>query len=182
MQRLLEIIEEADGSEGKEEKTKQVEKTLALVLRIQGEAEEDISDNEELELEIEVKEEEEEEEKGGYGVAKNALYAPKADHNYADYDQMFRHVGTFKAKGMYEDVASPTQKENKMIRDGANFVFLDSEIIEKGIKDMKHRNAGFVTGGFGLAPYGVSSSEWEKFKLWTIIDPVMYNLMLKCVN
>ena len=119
---------------------------------------------------------------GGYGAAsKNYGMSPRA--SYADYGKMFSHLGTFRAKQPYEDMAEHLGNLNKAT-DSSSFTLVDSETLQKGgwfIKYCAHpgRFDMYTALGSLVSPIpGLNSSEWEKFKLMMMIDKPLYALKI----
>ncbi len=113
---------------------------------------------------------------GGYGaVSKGYGAAPSA--SYADYEKLFSHLGKFRAQSAYENVGKDNPDATNSPADGG-FRLIDAETMERGAKYVKF----FMPANSELSPIsavpvaGMSSSEWEQFKLWMKLDPVMYGL------
>ncbi len=112
---------------------------------------------------------------GGYGTApKN--YGSFIHTPYVDYGKLFGYLGSFKARSAYE-----SSGVNDVLKTGSGdsgFGLIDSSTIEKGarfVRYMKHPTIDLNMSS--LVPImGMDSQEWEKFKLWKQLDPVMYLL------
>ncbi|MBI2558893.1 hypothetical protein HYW20_06225 [Candidatus Woesearchaeota archaeon] len=113
---------------------------------------------------------------GGYGsVSKSYGISPHS--SYVDYKKLFSYLGKFRAKSAYEDVGdTPVNASNE---ENA-FALIGIETMDKGARYVKYffpKGADFHATLTSLVPIaGMSSSEWEQFKLWMKVDPVMYAL------
>ena len=117
-------------------------------------------------------------ENAGYGTISRA-YGGMIKTPYVDYGKLFSYLGDFRSKNAFEDLeGSPTQLTNRVMDQGNKFYFVDTEVIDKGIRTMKYFTSGASNGELGIIPVGVNSSDWEKFKLWQKIDPVMFQLKM----
>lgn len=123
--------------------------------------------------------EEKEESHGGYGTSKRSSYAAGVASSYTDYGKLFSYLGTFKAN-TGKDIESATQMISKILDEGNKFFFLDTETMDMGVKHIKYFNMGLkLSGDMSTVPLGnVNSKDWEMFKLWSKIDPVMYKLKM----
>lgn len=113
---------------------------------------------------------------GGYGaVSKGYTAAPGA--SYVDYEKLFSHLGKFRAQSAYENIENSNPAAANSLTDNG-FRLIDSEIMEKGAKYVKFfMPANSEIGSVSAVPVaGMNSSEWEQFKLWMKLDPVMYGL------
>ncbi len=111
---------------------------------------------------------------GGYGSAsKSYETAPHA--SYVDYGKIFGYLGKFRANSPYENFEG-RNGGNGTISSGKS-ALIDSDAIEKGSRYVKYFARGSQIDATSLVPVaGMSSSEWEQFKLWMKLDPVMYRL------
>lgn len=121
---------------------------------------------------------------GGYGtVSKGYGAAPHA--SYVDYGKLFSHLGSFRAKQPYENMAEHVGALNRET-ESRSFVLADKQTMERGAGYVK-----YFLGGIALNPdsgahpsslvpvAGMNSSEWEQFKMWMKLDPVMYLLKIR---
>ena len=123
--------------------------------------------------------EEKEESHGGYGTSRRSAYAAGAVSSYTDYGKLFSYLGAFKANSG-QNIENAADMMNRALNEGNKFFFLDTETIDMGVKHIKYFNMGLkLSGDMSAVPMGgVNSKDWEMFKLWSKIDPVMYNLKL----
>lgn len=119
---------------------------------------------------------------GGYGTVSKS-YGSTPRTSYLDYGKLFSHLGSFKAKQPYENMAEHLGAMNKAA-ESSSFTLVDSETLQKGGWHIKYF---YHPGRFDMytaltslvSPIpGISSAEWEKFKLLMIIDKVAYNLKI----
>ena len=127
------------------------------------------------------KDEKELEINGGYGaVSKSYGMSPIS---YADYGKMFSHLGSFRAKQPYENMADHVGAMNKAA-ESSSFALVDSETLQKGgwfVKYCAHpgRFDMYTALGSLVSPIpGLNSGEWEKFKLLMMMDKAMYALKI----
>ena len=116
----------------------------------------------------------------GYGAA-SRFYGAKAKSSYVDYEKLFSYLGNFKAKGSsYSD--APAEALNSSI-ESKSFELVGREAMDKGARYAKYffpKVADFHSNLTSLVPVaGMSSAEWEQFKLMMLLDPVMYSLKSK---
>ena len=116
----------------------------------------------------------------GYGAA-SAFYSAKSKSPYVDYEKLFSYLGKFKAKGSFYSDA-PTESLNINI-ESKSFELVSREAMDKGARYAKYffpKVADFHSNLTSLVPVaGMSSAEWEQFKLMMLLDPVMYSLKSK---
>ena len=118
-------------------------------------------------------------ENAGYGTVSKS-YGSLIKAAYIDYGKLFSYLGEIKSRNAFEDFdASPTQLTNRILDQGNKFYFVDREVIDTGVRTLKYFIPGEITGEIHVVPVGVNSTDWEKFKLWMKIDPVMFNLKMK---
>ena len=115
---------------------------------------------------------------GGYGTI-SKTYGATPHTSYVDYGKLFSYLGKFKAQSAYENMAEHLGAFNKSTESGS-FTLADREIMDKGARHIKYfmplgTNANVDTTSLVPMP-GMSSGEWEQFKLWMKLDPVMYAL------
>lgn len=117
----------------------------------------------------------------GYGTL-SKRYGSLIKTPYIDYGRLFSYLGNFRSKNAFEDFAeTPTQLTNRVLEQGNKFYFIDKEVIDTGVKTMKYFTPGAITGEVHVVPVGVNSTDWEQFKLWQKIDPVMFNLKMNII-
>lgn len=114
---------------------------------------------------------------GGYGtVSKN--YGGASSTSYVDYEKLFSYLGKFRAQNPYENFGD--DRGAKLSDGTGNLSWIDKNTIEKGarfVKYMKHPTIEIDTSS--LVPIaGMGSAEWEQFKLWMKLEPVMYRLKI----
>ncbi len=113
---------------------------------------------------------------GGYGTVQKA-YGTAPHASYVDYEKLFSYLGKFRAKQPYESFAS-AQEQNPA--EAKAFALVDNETMDKGARYVKYffpKAADFHSTLTSLVPVaGMNSAEWEQFKLWMKLDPVMYSL------
>lgn len=114
----------------------------------------------------------------GYGTVSTS-YGSTHHASYVDYGKLFGYLGNFKAQSAYENIGNGhATKINKLLDEGGKFFLIDKETMETGARYVKYF-IPTVTGldTTSLVPVaGMSSAEWEQFKLWMKLDPVMYRL------
>ena len=111
----------------------------------------------------------------GYGAA-SRTYAEPIHSSYIDYGKLFGYLGNFKARNAYDNVDSLSNlNKNPEI---SSFNLISSEAIEKGARFVRYAKHPTIDLNMSsLVPItGMDSQEWEKFKLWKQLDPVMYLL------
>src|SRR3989344_1299008 len=120
-------------------------------------------------------------ENAGYGTISRA-YGGMIKTPYVDYGKLFSYLGDFRSKNAFEDIeGSPTQLANKVMERGNRFYFIDREVIDSGVRNLKYFIPGEIMGDIHAVPVGINSTDWEKFKLWQKIDPVMFNLKMNTI-
>ena len=83
--------------------------------------------------------------------------------------------GKFRAKSPYENLSNIERSDNLL--DNGKFSLIDFETMEKGARHARYFTPGNELNPLSLVPIaGMSSGEWEQFKLWMKLDPVMYRL------
>lgn len=117
---------------------------------------------------------------GGYGTA-SRLYGTSSREAYVDYGKLFSYIGKFKSQSPYENYSgeSPTEKINKIMEQDSKFYLVDREVIDDGVRSIKYFTFGLMLREPGPVPMGgINSADWEKFKLWKLVDYVMFNLKM----
>lgn len=117
---------------------------------------------------------------GGYGSI-SGFYGIRPSKAYIDYGKLFSYLGKFKAaSSSYSD--APTEASNSST-ESKSFELIGREAMDKGARHVKYffpKVADFHANLTSLVPVaGMSSSEWEQFKLMMQLDPVMYALKSK---
>ena len=117
---------------------------------------------------------EEKPESTGYGTASKS-YGTAPQTSYADYGKMFSYLGKFRARNAYENFEAPSGQANSFLEQSSRSL-VDFETMNNGARHVRYFiPAGTDFNTLSLVPVaGMSSGEWEQFKLWTKLDPVMY--------
>lgn len=111
---------------------------------------------------------------GGYGASSKG-YGSTPGASYADYNKLFSYLGKFRAKSAYEGMDNA--EKTGMMPDSGKFSLVDSETMDKGVRHVRYFTPGNELNILSLVPIaGMNSGEWEQFKLWMKLDPVMYRL------
>ena len=114
---------------------------------------------------------------GGYGAVSN-IYGIVPNIPYINYGKIFSYLGKFKSQSAYEYLDDSSEKFGKSMGENNSFSLIDLETSEKGARYVKY----FMSNSSGIDPIsmmpiaGMNSAEWEQFKLWMKLDPVMYRL------
>src|SRR3989344_3106077 len=126
-------------------------------------AEKDAKDEE---PQIRIVEEHHDESLGGYGTSRRGAYSSGISASYADYGKLFSYLGSFRAQGAFEDLNS-TERINKLLDEGNKFFFLDKEVIDLGMRQIKYfMLSEKISGQISAVPVGgINSKDWEMFKL-----------------
>lgn len=114
----------------------------------------------------------------GYAAASKS-YGISIHKPYVDYGKLFSYLGKFKAQTPYQNLEEEpiTSVISSQIESKA-FTLIERETMDKGARYIKY----FLPKGANIDPSslvpiaGMSSGEWEQFKLWMKLDPVMYML------
>lgn len=107
---------------------------------------------------------------GGYGAVRP--YSSGTFASYLDYSKLFSYLGKFRAFSSYFSAENAISPENSSQRQAAEL-----DAIEKGVRHIKYLAHNHEINTISAVPIaGMDSSEWEKFKLWMKLDPVMYRL------
>lgn len=94
------------------------------------------------------------------------------DTKGTDYDELFSYLGKRITSDMYENASfSDVQIANK---ETTSAVFpVQLKTIETGIKKVKYFTPGDVVADSPVPYEGMTSEEYEKFKLWKVLNPAM---------
>ena len=119
---------------------------------------------------------EEKPEAAGYGTVSKS-YRTAAQKSYVDYGKLFSYLGRFRSRNAYEDFEAQAEGTNSFLDNSAR-TLVDSDTMQKGARYVRYFAGPGVEVNFSsLVPSaGMNSSEWEQFKLWMKLDPVMYRL------
>lgn len=111
---------------------------------------------------------------GGYGTVSKG-YGGMPNAPYADYNKLFSYLGRFRAKSAYENI-DDAEKSGMTLGSGKSSL-VDFETMNKGARHVRYFTPGNELNALSLVPIaGMSSGEWEQFKLWMQLNPVMYRL------
>lgn len=114
---------------------------------------------------------------GGYGtVSKHYGISPVV--KYTDYNKLWSHLGAFRTYNTYENAESSNEIALKNGESSREMV--STETIEKAAKHFKYFVVGELMGEIGYVPptgLGVSSKEWEKYRLMSKMS--IYQPLLK---
>ena len=115
---------------------------------------------------------------GGYGTAPKG-YGMSPRTSYVDYGKLFSHLGIFRAKQPYEDMAEHLGHNNKAL-DDRGFVLVSSETMEKGKFYIRYFNSKVPIAKNSLVPLapGMNSKEWEELIWFMRLDTAMYLLKI----
>ena len=159
--------------------------SLLINLKINGTIidakEESNEDNSEETIEEESSDENKITMNGGYGTI-NKHYGTSPTVKYVSYDRIWDHLGGFKSQSMYQNLS----EERGPIAHNASEstgVLVSNEVITKAEKHFKYFVSGELLGDVGYVPptgLGISSVEWEKYRLMTQIS--FYSPLLKLMN
>lgn len=116
---------------------------------------------------------------GGYGAVSKG-YGASPHSSYVDYGKIFGYLGKFRAQSAFENFdGSHVERLNRIMEQGNKSYLIDKETIDSGVKNIKYFINGPLAAGPGSVPLGgISSAEWEKFKMWMIVDYVMFSLKM----
>ena len=118
--------------------------------------------------------------RNSYGASSKS-YGSAPHVSYIDYGKIFSYLGKFRSQSEFENFVSDSHVEmvKKRMEQDNKFYLLDNEIIDDGVRAIKYFTPGNLAGEIGAVPMaGINSSDWEKFKLWKIVDYVMFNLKM----
>lgn len=114
---------------------------------------------------------------GGYGAV-SKVYGIIPNTSYVDYGRLFSHLGKFRAKSAYENMAEHVEALNNAAESGS-FVLADRETIDKGKFYVRYAHSKIPIDKTSLVPIaGMNSAEWEEFKLFMRLDTAMYLLKI----
>ena len=140
------------------------------------------SKNENLEIAAEEKSDEKQEKvvHGGYGTIKH--YVGMSPYvKYSDYSKIWGHLGAFRANSYGSD--EKTQIQVAIDNGESSREMVSYETINKAEKHFKYFVIGELVGEVGLVPptgLGVSSKDWEKYRLMTFMS--IYRPLLKLMR
>ena len=105
---------------------------------------------------------------GGYGTV-SKVYGTAPSVKYTDYNKLFSHLGSFKAKGMYEDAESSAKTgQGESTRE-----MVSTETADKAAKHFKYFVRGEVMGDIGYVPpagASINSKDWEKYRMMSMMS------------
>lgn len=138
-------------------------------------------DNDALEQTAEEQEKEKENTvHGGYGTIKQ--YAGMSPYvKYADYGKIWSHLGTFRANSYGN--AEKTQIQIAMDNGESSREMVSYETMNRAERHFKYFVMGDLVGEVGLVPpigIGISSKDWEKYRLMTFMS--IYRPLLKLMR
>jgi len=114
---------------------------------------------------------------GGYGTV-SKVYGITPNTSYVDYARLFSHLGKFRAKSAYEDMAEHVEALNNAAESGS-FVLADRETMEKGKFYVRYTNSKIPIDKTSLVPIAeMNSAEWEQFKWFMRLDTALYLLKI----
>ena len=112
-------------------------------------------------------------ESGGYGTISKG-YSISVSSSYTDYNKLFSYIGNFRAASSNSQFDSESRGQ---LNDSRELVSSDS--VERGARHVRYFAQGNNIDTNSLVPIaGMNSSEWEQFKLWMKLDPVMYRFKI----
>ena len=112
---------------------------------------------------------------GGYGTVSKG-YGSAPHNSYIDYEKLFSYLGKFKSKNPYENISDLGESGKA---ESGSFALVDRETMEKGKTYIRYFNSKIPIDKSSLVPMaGMDSAEWEQFKMWMRLDPVMYLLKI----
>ena len=117
----------------------------------------------------------------GYGTVSKG-YGTSSGTSYFDYRKLFSHLGKFKSQSAYENFVSgsPSESMNRILEQDNKFYLVDNEVRDTGVRSMKYGAYGLLTNGPSPIPMGnINSSDWEAFKIWAIVEYVLFNLKMR---
>lgn len=119
---------------------------------------------------------------GRRGMSGSSLYSGGIGSSYTDYDKIWGFLGQFRTKGMYQfsEFEEKRLKETPLVIPSCPQILCDFEVIQTCVKHQKYFMPGYnMNGTYGNVPMaGVSSRDWEKFKLWAMMDYILYKLFM----
>jgi len=120
---------------------------------------------------LKVKEKKETIVNGGYGTISKS-YGSSQSAKYTDYNKLFSHLGTFKAKGMYDEFSDFI---SEIIKGKAETTreMVSAEIMDTAAKHEKYFTVGESLTNVGFVPpvgANVNSKDWEKYRVMSIMS------------
>jgi len=103
-------------------------------------------------------------------------YAPLPVSSVVNYNRLFSHLGRRETSQGYDDADS--QEQDLEGEDTHNFN-LSFKSISNAIRQQKYFTAGDVMMNPVLPIGGMTSEEYEKYKIWRLTDYVMAQLLEK---
>ena len=162
-------------------------KNLSIKVKEESTAEQK-SDDDSLDWKLDDESEEELEEEfvdnsyGRRGTTNSSIYSGSPSSPYTDYDEIWGFLGEFRTKGIYKFSESEEKRlrETPLVIPSTEGILCDFEIIEDCVKHQKYFTAGDnMNGTYGMLPFGkVNSKDWEKFKMWAMVEYVLYKLYM----
>ena len=104
---------------------------------------------------------------GGYGTIR-VSYGGSPNAKNVDYDKLFSHLGSFRAKGMYEDFGGGNADVRVNNTSEGTREMVSMETVDKAARFFKYAFTGEIPGDMGLVPpvgIGVNSKDWEKYRV-----------------
>ena len=89
-----------------------------------------------------------------------------------DYNELFSYLGQRITKNMYENSGSSNNGMDAVV-DGQTAFSIELKTIEANIKRVKYFTPGNVPTDPVLPAEGMTSEEYEKWKMWKITNPAM---------
>ena len=109
----------------------------------------------------------------GYGTATSS-YGPSPKSSYVDYEKLFSYLGRFSSRGS----SYSEDKGTAALFSSSGRSLVDIDTMDSGARHVRYFMAPTTNiDQVSMVPLaGMDSAEWEKFKLWMKLDPVMYRL------
>lgn len=110
---------------------------------------------------------------GGYGTSSRG-YNTAPTTSYIDYGKLFSYLFRFRAKNAYESQGEDhIAMANRSLED-SRFTVLNAETLDRITQRIKYTRGGWIDTLSLVPKAGMSSAEWEQFRLWMKLDPVAY--------